>query len=162
MIKLKLKKWSNFGWQLYGKGYLTNSHMLPYDLKTCLASKIKWEAPFHEITTAGHIFYHKIDGDLSKNLEAVKKCIDTMYENDLGYFTVTMDSDTCVHVDENGNRCGFHGVIDGECPKCGNKNEDEIIRVRRITGYLTGSPKKSITKSWNDGKLNELKNRSNI
>lgn len=148
--------------QLFGKGYYTNSHMLPFDLKTNLMNKIKWESPFHEITTAGHIFYHKIDGDLSQNLEAVKKCIDAMYENDLGYFTVTMDSDTCVHEDATGKRCGFHGVINGECPKCGCKNEDDFVRVRRITGYLTGSPKKSITKAWNDGKLNELKNRINI
>ena len=48
------------------------------------------------------------------------------------------------------------------CPCCGNKNEDEIIRVRRITGYLTGSPKKTIFKSWNDGKLAELRDRHNI
>lgn len=148
--------------QLFDKGYYTNSMMLPFDLKTNLLNKIKWEAPFHEITTAGHIFYHKIDGDLSQNLEAVKKCIDTMYENDLGYFTVTMDSDTCIHEDEHSNRCGFHGVINGTCPKCGNTNEDEIVRVRRITGYLTGSPKKTIYKAWCEGKLNELKNRINI
>lgn len=148
--------------QLFGKGYYTNSHMIPFDLKTNLANKIKWEQPFHEITTAGHIFYHKIDGDLSQNIDAVKKCIDTMYENGLGYFTVTMDSDTCIHEDEKGNRCGFHGVINGVCPKCGCSCEDEFVRVRRITGYLTGSPRKSITKAWNDGKLHELENRVNI
>lgn len=148
--------------QLFDKGYYTNSHMLPFDLKTSLLNKIKWEAPFHEITTAGHIFYHKIDGDLSQNIDGVKKCIDAMYENDLGYFTVTMDSDTCIHEDATGKRCGFHGVINGTCPKCGNTNEDDIVRVRRITGYLTGSPKKNLFKAWCEGKLNELKNRVNI
>ena len=79
-----------------------------------------------------------------------------MYDGDLGYFTITMDSDDCLE-------CGYHGIInDGGCPKCGNKNEDKIVRVRRITGYLTGSPRKSITKSWNDGKLAELDDRQNI
>lgn len=148
--------------QLFGKGYYTNSHMLPFDLDTTLANKMKWEAPFHPITTAGHIFYHKIDGDLSKNLEAVKKSMDAMYDADLGYFTVTMDSDTCIATDDAGNRCGFHGVINDCCPKCGNCDPNKIIRIRRITGYLTGSPLKSIEVSWNDGKLNEWRNRKNI
>ena len=141
--------------RVFGKGYYTNSHMLDYSLETTLENKIKMEAPYHKITNAGHIFYYKLNGDLSKNLEAVKATIDAMYDGDLGYFTVTFSSDTCI-------KCHFHGIINNECPCCGNKNEDEIIRVRRITGYLTGSPKKSITKSWNDGKLAELKDRINI
>ena len=148
--------------QLFGKGYYTNSHMLPFDVKTTLENKVKWEAPFHEMTNAGHIFYYKIDGDLSKNIDGVEKCMNYMYEHDLGYFTVTMDSDTCVHMDDTGKVCHFHGVINGACPKCGNTDENYIVRVRRITGYLSGSPRKSITLSWNDGKLNELKNRVNI
>lgn len=141
--------------RVFGKGYYTNSHMLDYSLETSLENKIKMEAPYHKITNAGHIFYYKLNGDLSKNLEAVKATIDAMYDGDLGYFTCTFDSDTCT-------KCHFHGIINNECPCCGNKNEDEIIRVRRITGYLTGSPKKSINKSWNDGKLAELKDRVNI
>lgn len=147
---------------LFGKGFYTNSHMLPYDLKTTLPNKLDWEAPFHAITNAGHIFYYKLDGDLSKNLEAVKNVIDAMYDANLGYFTVTMNSDTCINKLNNGKTCMFHGVIDNKCPKCGSQNEDDFIRVRRITGYLSGSPRKSITKSWNDGKLAELKNRVNI
>lgn len=141
--------------RVFGKGYYTNSHMLDYSLETSLDNKIKMEAPYHKITNAGHIFYYKLNGDLSKNLEAVKATIDAMYEGDLGYFTCTFDSDTCT-------KCHFHGIINNECPCCGNKNEDEIIRVRRITGYLTGSPKKTIFKSWNDGKLAELRDRHNI
>lgn len=141
--------------RVFGKGYYTNSHMLDYSLETTLENKIKMEAPYHKITNAGHIFYYKLNGDLSKNLEAVKATIDAMYDGDLGYFTCTFDSDTCT-------KCHFHGIINNECPCCGNKNEDEIIRVRRITGYLTGSPKKTIFKSWNDGKLAELRDRHNI
>ena len=142
-------------YRVFGKGFYTNSHMLDYSVPTTLENKIKMEAPYHKLTNAGHIFYYKIDGDLTKNAEAVKAVIDEMYKGDLGYFTVTMDSDDCLE-------CGYHGIINNECPKCGNKNEDKIVRVRRITGYLTGSPRKSITKSWNDGKLAELANRKNI
>ena len=142
-------------YRIFGKGYYTNSHMIDYSVTTTLPNKIATEAPFHKITNAGHIFYYKMNGDLTKNPDAVKKVIDTMYEGDLGYFTITMDSDDCLE-------CGYHGIINDVCPKCGNKNEDKIVRVRRITGYLTGSPRKSITKSWNDGKLAELRDRQNI
>lgn len=160
--KICVKYWTDFGYQMWGKGYLTNSHMLPFDMRTTLANKIKWEAPFHKITNAGHIFYHKMDGDLSKNLEGVEQAMNAMYEGGMGYFTVTMDSDTCIAPKPDGTFCGFHGVINGKCPKCGNILEKYIIRVRRITGYLTGSPRKSIGDSWNPGKLKELNNRVSI
>ena len=141
--------------RIFGKGYYTNSHMMYFSLDTTLENKIKTEAPFHKITNAGHIFYYKLNGDLTKNTKAVKAAIDAMYDGDLGYFTCTMDSD-------DHPQCGFHGIIDNECPKCGCKNENEFVRVRRITGYLTGSPRKTILKSWNDGKLAELEDRHNI
>lgn len=141
--------------RLFGKGYYTNSHMMDFSLETSLDNKIKTEAPFHALTNAGHIFYFKMNGDLTKNVEAVKATIDAMYDGDLGYFTVTMDSDDCLE-------CGFHGIINNECPRCHCNDENKFVRVRRITGYLTGSPKKTILKSWNDGKLSELPDRHNI
>lgn len=141
--------------QIFGKGYYTNSHMMYFSLDTTLENKINTEAPFHKITNAGHIFYYKVDGDPTKNTAAVKACIDAMYEGDLGYFTITFNQDTCL-------KCGFHGIIDNACPKCGCTDENSFVRVRRITGYLTGAPKKTILKSWNDGKLAELNDRHNI
>lgn len=141
--------------RIFGKGYYTNSHMMDFSLDTTLENKIKTEAPFHKITNAGHIFYYKVNGDPTKNIAAVKAAIDAMYEGDLGYFTITFDQDTCLE-------CGFHGIIDNECPHCGCKNESKFVRVRRITGYLTGAPRKTILKSWNDGKLAELGDRNNI
>lgn len=142
-------------YRIFGKGYYTNSHMMDFSLDTSLENKIKTEAPFHAITNAGHIFYYKLNGDLTKNTAAVKACIDAMYDGDLGYYTCTMDSDDCLE-------CGFHGIIDNACPKCGCSDENKFVRVRRITGYLTGSPRKTLFKSWGDGKLAELRDRKNI
>ena len=156
MLVAKNKKLADVNLQrLFGKGYYTNSHMMDFSLDTSLENKIKTEAPFHALTNAGHIFYYKLNGDLTKNTAAVKACIDAMYEGDLGYFTCTMDSDDCL-------KCGFHGIIDNVCPKCGCSDERYFVRVRRITGYLTGSPRKTIRWSWNDGKLKELDDRHNI
>lgn len=142
-------------YRLFGKGYYTNSHMMDFSLDTSLENKIKVEAPFHELTNAGHIFYYKVNGDPAKNPAALKAVIDAMYDGNLGYFTTTLSLDDCL-------KCGFHGVIDNGCPVCGCKDEDYIVRVRRITGYLSGAPRKKLTDSWNSGKLAELKDRKNI
>lgn len=73
-----------------------------------------------------------------------------------GYYTITFDQDTC-------QKCGYRGIIDNECPICKTKDEGHnILRIRRITGYLVGRPNQSIDESWNNGKLNELKMRKNI
>lgn len=141
--------------RIFGKGYYTNSHMMDFSLDTSLENKIRVEAPFHELTNAGHIFYYKVNGDPAKNPSALKAVIDAMYDGNLGYFTTTFSLDDCL-------KCGFHGVIDNGCPVCGCKDEDYIVRVRRITGYLTGAPRKKLTDSWNSGKLAELKDRHNI
>jgi ribonucleoside-triphosphate reductase len=142
-------------YRLFGKGYYTNSHMMDFSLETTLENKIAAEAPFHKLTNAGHIFYFKVNGDPSKNPAAVKKCIDAMYDGDLGYFTVSYNQDTCL-------KCGFHGIIDNVCPKCGCANEDLFARLRRVTGYLVGAPKKSYKKALCDGKLAEMPDRVNI
>lgn len=78
-----------------------------------------------------------------------------MYRGNLGYYTITFDSCDCLN-------CGFHGIIKNVCPKCGCADEDRFVRMLRVTGYLSGSPKKSITKSCCDGKQAEFKDRHNI
>ena len=142
-------------YRIFGKGYYTNSHMMDFSLDTSLENKIATEAPFHKLSNAGHIFYYKVNGDQSKNTKAVKACIDAMYDGDLGFFTITMDQDTC-------RKCGFHGVIDKECPKCGCKEESWFARLRRVTGYLVGAPKRSYKNVLCDGKLAEMPDRHNI
>lgn len=142
-------------YRIFGKGYYTNSHMMDFSLDTSLENKIRVEAPFHALTNAGHIFYYKVNGDPAKNPKALKAMIDSMYDGNLGYFTSTASLDDCL-------KCGYHGVIDNGCPVCGCKDEDYIVRVRRITGYLTGSPRKKISEAWNPGKLAELSDRRNI
>lgn len=142
-------------YRIFGKGYYTNSHMMDFSLDTSLENKIATEAPFHKLTNAGHIFYYKVNGDPTKNPKAVKDCIDAMYDGDLGYFTITLDQDTC-------RKCGFYGIIDNECPKCGCKDESWFARLRRVTGYLVGAPKRSYKNVLCDGKLAEMPDRHNI
>ena len=52
--------------------------------------------------------------------------------------------------------CGYNGIINDVCPKCGRKETDgaPFERIRRITGYLVGTLDK-----WNDAKRAEERDR---
>ena len=116
------------------RDYYTNSNHVPVYYPISAARKIELEAPYHALENAGHITYIEMDGDPTKNLEAFEKVIRLMKENGVGYGSVNHPVDTCPN-------CGYTGIIDDECPKCGKK-EDEYFhfdRIRRITGYLVGT-----------------------
>lgn len=129
------------------RDYFTNSFHVPvyYNLKAI--DKIRKEAPFHELTNAGHITYIELDGDTCKNVEALDVIVRAMRESGVGYGSINHPVDRCL-------ACGHKGIIDNECPDCGNNQDDEIERIRRITGYLVGSLSK-----WNSAKRAEESQR---
>ena len=57
---------------------------------------------------------------------------------------INVPSDAC-------NSCGYQGLIDGNCPKCGSS---DIQRLRRITGYLS-----TTYEHFNTGKKQETEMR---
>ncbi|WP_021372868.1 anaerobic ribonucleoside triphosphate reductase, partial [Clostridioides difficile] len=64
------------------KEYYTNSFHVPVYYNISAYDKIEIEAPYHELTNAGHITYVELDGDPSDNLEAFETVIKAM--KDLG------------------------------------------------------------------------------
>ncbi len=126
--------------------YYTNSFHVPVDFTISVFDKIAIEAPYHALTNAGHITYVELDGDPSKNLEAFESIVRTMHDAGIGYGAINhpLDFDPV---------CGFSGVIDNKCPKCGREADEKVQRLRRITGYLAP------VNRWNAGKLAELKDR---
>lgn len=129
------------------KEWFTNSNHVPVEYRINAINKIKKEAPYHALTNAGHITYIELTEDASKNIDALETYVVAMKENGIGYGSFNVPVDRCL-------QCGFNGVIYNECPKCNNKEEHNIERIRRITGYLVGSMDK-----WNSSKWNEEKNR---
>jgi len=128
------------------RDFYTNSNHVPVYYHISAVDKIKIEAPYHELTNAGHIMYIEMDGDPRKNVLAFASVVIEMKRNNIGYGAINHSVDRCC-------KCGYEGVIDKECPKC---HESSLIdRIRRITGYLVGS-----TDRWNSFKLDELKNRT--
>ncbi len=130
------------------KEYYTNSFHIPVYFPIRAFNKIKLEAPYHEITNAGHITYVEVDGDPTQNLEAFEKIIRCMKESGIGYGAIN-------HPVDRDPVCGYTGIIGDECPKCG-RTEGNISfeRIRRITGYLVGTLDR-----FNDAKKAEERDR---
>ena len=133
------------------KEYYTNSFHVPVYHKLSSFDKIRIEAPYHELTNAGHITYIELDGSPSNNLEAFETIIRAMKELGIGYGSINhpLDRDPV---------CGYSGVIPGDvCPACGRKESDGEIgfeRIRRITGYLVGTVDR-----FNNAKKAEVRDR---
>ena len=115
--------------------YYTNSFHIPVYYPISAYKKIQLEAPYHELTNAGHITYIELDGDPSTNLDAFEKVIRYMKAQGIGYGSIN-------HPVDRDPVCGYNGIIEDVCPKCG-RTEDEhnqpFERIRRITGYLVGT-----------------------
>ena len=128
------------------KDYYTNSNHVPVWYKCTAEEKAKIEAPYHELTLGGHIFYIELDGDATHNPNSVEAVVDLMDKYNMGYGSINHTRSRCLD-------CGFENA-DSElktCPICGGENIDTI---QRITGYLVGT-----TSRWNKGKLAELHDR---
>ena len=128
------------------RDYYTNSNHVPVYYKCSARHKAEVEAPYHNLTRGGHIFYVEIDGDATHNPQVIMSVVDMMDQLDMGYGSVNHNRNRCMD-------CGYENADDHleKCPKCGSQNIDKL---QRITGYLVGT-----TDRWNSGKLAELNDR---
>ncbi len=128
------------------RAYYTNSNHVPVYYHCSPSHKAKIEAPYHELTRGGHIFYVEIDGDATHNPDAIAAVVDLMDKHNIGYCSVNHNRNRCMH-------CGYEDAQETleTCPCCGST---AIDRLQRITGYLVGT-----TDRWNSAKLAELNDR---
>lgn len=128
------------------RDYYTNSNHVPVYYKCSARHKAEIEAPYHDLTRGGHIFYVEIDGDATHNPEAIIRVVDMMDRYNIGYGSVNHNRNRCLD-------CGYENADPHmeECPKCGSRHIDKL---QRITGYLVGT-----TDRWNQAKLAELNDR---
>ena len=128
------------------RDYYTNSNHVPVYYKCSARHKAEVEAPYHDLTRGGHIFYVEIDGDATHNPQVIMSVVDMMDQLNMGYGSVNHNRNRCMD-------CGYENADDHleKCPKCGSQNIDKL---QRITGYLVGT-----TDRWNSGKLAELNDR---
>uniref|UniRef100_A0AB33JJ61 Anaerobic ribonucleoside triphosphate reductase n=2 Tax=unclassified Prevotella TaxID=2638335 RepID=A0AB33JJ61_9BACT len=128
------------------RDYYTNSNHVPVYYKCPALHKAQVEAPYHDLTRGGHIFYVEIDGDATHNPQVIMSVVDMMDRLNMGYGSVNHNRNRCME-------CGHENAEANleACPECGSHHIDKL---QRITGYLVGT-----TDRWNQGKLAELNDR---
>lgn len=107
------------------RDYYTNSFHVPVYYNISAADKIRIEGPFHELCNAGSISYVEMDGDLTKNIDAFEKVILYMRDCGVGYGSINHPVDRCPV-------CGYVGVINDVCPKCG-RHDGEGVTIERLS-----------------------------
>ena len=98
--------------------------------------KLKFEAPFQELSPGGAISYVEVP-NMENNIEGVLEIMNYIYDH-IMYAELNTKSDHCL-------ACGFDGEIvlkekdgqiDWECPQCGNRDHNKLHVTRRTCGYL--------------------------
>lgn len=128
------------------KLYFTNSMHIPVWYNCDCFKKIDLESQLTGYSNAGCITYVELDSTCYNNIDAVEKIVDYAMEHDVPYFAINIPLNRCA-------KCG-EPIYDEElkeCPKCGC---DEIIRLGRITGYLS-----TTIEHFNAGKKQEFEHR---
>ena len=127
------------------RNYFTNSIHVPVWKKVSPFEKIDIESQLTGYSSAGCITYVELESTCKNNLEALEAMVDYAMDKDIPYFAINVPNDTC-------NECGYCDEIGENCPECGC---DNISRLRRVTGYLTGDYKTA----FNKGKQQEVEQR---
>lgn len=112
------------------RDYYTNSMHVPVYYPINAFKKINIEAPYHALCNGGHITYIELDGDPTKNLDAFMKVVRYMHDAGIGYGAIN-------HPVDRDPICGYQGIIDDVCPRCGRKEDEPMTEEmwQKIKGY---------------------------
>lgn len=127
------------------KDFFTNSMHVPVWKEMSPFDKIDIESQLTGYSSAGCITYVELDGGVKNNIDALEQIVDYAMEHDVPYFAINVPNDTCL-------KCGFTDELNDKCPMC---ESEDIQRLRRVTGYLTGN----YTTAFNPGKQQEVEMR---
>lgn len=128
------------------RAFFTNSMHVPVWKEIDPFEKIDIESQLTGYSSAGCITYVELESTAKHNIEALETIVNYAMDKDIPYFAINVPCDTCM-------KCGYTDEINNECPMCGSEN---IQRLRRVTGYLTGN----YTTAFNVGKQQEVEMRT--
>jgi ribonucleoside-triphosphate reductase len=126
--------------------FFTNSIHVPVWEKVTPFEKIDIESQLTGYSSAGCITYVELPSTAKNNIDALENIVIYAMDKDIPYFAINTPNDTCTD-------CGYQDEINDICPECGS---DEIERLRRVTGYITGNYKTA----FNKGKQQETEMRT--
>ena len=125
--------------------YFTNSIHVPVWEEIGVFEKIDIESQLTGYSSAGCITYIELDSGAKNNIDALETIVNYAMDKDIPYFAINVPNDMC-------SNCGYTDEIADDCPMCGG---DDIRRLRRVCGYLTGNYKTA----FNIGKQQEVEMR---
>ena len=127
------------------KEFFTNSMHVPVWKEMSAFDKIDIESQLTGYSSGGCITYIELDGTTKNNLDALEVLVNYAMDKDIPYFAINIPNDFCTE-------CGYVDEFNDKCPECGSEN---IMQLRRVTGYLTGDYKTA----FNSGKIQEVEMR---
>lgn len=127
------------------KKFFTNSIHIPVWIDVTPFEKIDLESQLTGYSNAGCITYVELDSTASHNIDAMEELVVYAMNKDIPYLGINLPNDGC-------SSCGWTGEINDKCPMCGS---NDISRLRRVTGYLTGDA----FQNFNPGKIDETLRR---
>ena len=127
------------------RDYFTNSIHVPVWVEMSPFEKIDIESQWANKGNGGTITYVELPSTTKNNIEALETLVNYAMDKDIPYFAVNLPIDCC-------ENCGYQDEIGEKCPKCGS---EDITRLRRVTGYLTGN----YMTAFNKGKVSETQDR---
>ena len=125
--------------------YFTNSMHVPVWHTLTPFEKIDIESKLTGFSSAGCITYVELDSSAKNNIAAMEQLVNYAMDHDIPYFAINIPIDAC-------QNCGYQDDIGEVCSECGS---DDIQRLRRVTGYITGNYKTA----FNVGKQREVEQR---
>ena len=128
------------------KEFFTNSIHVPVWYQMSPIEKIDIESQLTGYSSAGCITYIELKGSVKNNVEALETLVVYAMDKDIPYFAINIPNDMCTN-------CGYTDEINEICPMC---RGNEIRRLRRVTGYLTGD----YQSAFNKGKQQEVEMRA--
>ncbi len=114
------------------RDYFTNSFHVPVFHKIRAWDKIQLESVYHKYCLAGSISYIEVSEDLSKNPEAFETLVNAMADANMGYFSIN-------HPVDRDPVCGYLGIIDDVCPRCGRR-ENEGVSLETLQSLQAYAP----------------------
>lgn len=107
--------------------FYTNSFHLPVYLNVSCFEKIDYESKFHSLCYGGNITYIELKESANHNVESIIELVEYAYSKQLNYFGINFSVYICKKC--NSNCFGLY-----ICDSCGS---DNILKLRRVSGYLS-------------------------
>ena len=126
------------------KKFFTNSMHVPVWHNVTPFEKIDIESQLTGYSSGGCITYVELQEAAENNPKALETLVNYAMEHDIPYFALNPQIDHCQNPE-----CGYSGKIEEKCPKCGGTS---ILRLRRVTGYISNDA----FKAFNPGKIDEV------